>query len=110
MHRFDWLEPRSLDEVHAALHEHGDDARLMAGGTALMLLMRQGLVQPGVIVSLAHLPGLDQVEALNGGVRIGALCTHRWVETHPLVRERFPALRETLGHVATIRIRNMGTL
>jgi carbon-monoxide dehydrogenase medium subunit len=127
MHRFDWLEPRSLEEVHAALREHGDDAKLMAGGSALMLLMRQGLVQPSVIVSLRHVPGLDQIEAVSpvsggatrdtasvaggvGGVRIGALCTHRRVETHPLVRERFPALHETLERVATIRIRNMATL
>jgi carbon-monoxide dehydrogenase medium subunit len=119
MHRFDWLEPRSLEEVHAALREHGDDAKLMAGGSALMLLMRQGLVQPSVIVSLRHVPGLDQIEAVPpvsggnggvGGVRIGALCTHRRVETHPLVRERFPALHETLERVATIRIRNMATL
>ena len=110
MHRFDWLEPRSLDEVHAALREHGDDAKLMAGGTALMLLMRQGLVQPAVIVSLQRVPGLDSIEAQNGTVRIGALCTHRRVETHPLVRERHPALRETLKRVATIRIRNMGTI
>jgi aerobic carbon-monoxide dehydrogenase medium subunit len=115
MHRFDWLEPRSLDEVHAALREHGDDARLMAGGTALMLLMRQGLVQPGVIVSLRYVPGLDAIEPLadgngHGGVRIGALATHRRVETHPLVRERFPALHETLERVATIRIRNVATL
>jgi carbon-monoxide dehydrogenase medium subunit len=110
MHRFDWLEPRSLDEVHAALREHGDDARLMAGGTALMLLMRQGLVQPAVIVSLQRVPGLDTVEAQNGTLRIGALCTHRRVETHALVRERHPALHETLERVATIRIRNMGTI
>jgi carbon-monoxide dehydrogenase medium subunit len=110
MHRFDWLEPRSLDEVHAALREHGDDAKLIAGGTALMLLMRQGLVQPAVLVSLQHVPALDQIEEHDGGVRIGARCTHRRVETHPLVRERLPALHETLERVATIRIRNMGTL
>ena len=116
MHRFDWLEPRSLEEAHAALQEHGDDAKVMAGGTALMLLMRQGLVQPAVIVSLRHVPGLEGIEAVaggngaGGGVRIGALCTHRRVETHPLVHEQFPALHETLERVATIRIRNMATL
>src|SRR5579884_222080 len=108
--RFDFLEPTSLAEVHAALREYGDDARLMAGGTALVLLMRQRLVQPRVIVSLRHVPGLDAIEPLDGGVRIGALATHRRVELHPLVRERFPALAETLQRVATIRIRNMGTL
>jgi carbon-monoxide dehydrogenase medium subunit len=108
--RFDFLEPTSLEEVHAALREYGDDARLMAGGTALVLLMRQRLVQPRVVVSLRHVPGLDAIEPLDGGLRIGALATHRRVELHPLVRERFPALAETLQRVATIRIRNMGTL
>ena len=110
MHRFDFLEPRSLEEVHAALAEHGDDAKIMAGGTALMLFMRQGLLQPGVLVSLQRVPGLDQIEARDGGLRIGTLCTHRRAELHPLVRERFPALAETLERVATIRIRNMGTV
>ncbi|MBX5489726.1 MAG: xanthine dehydrogenase family protein subunit M [Chloroflexi bacterium] len=110
LHKFDFAEPRSLEEVHALLGEHGDDAKLMAGGTALMLFMRQKLVQPAVIVSLRHVPGLHTVEALDGGVRIGALVTHRRAELDPLVQQRFPALRDTLRHVATIRIRNMGTL
>ena len=66
MHRFDWLEPRSLDEVHAALREHGDDARLMAGGTALMLLMRQGLVQPAVRVHHGTHEADDLVAVLLG--------------------------------------------
>ncbi len=110
LHRFDFLEPTSLDEAQAALAEHGDDAKIMAGGTALILFMRQRLVQPAVIVSLRQVPGLDQVEAVDGGLRIGALCTHRKAELNPLVRERFPALEETLERVATIRIRNMGTV
>ncbi len=58
MHKFDFVEPTSLEMVHAALAEHGDDAKIMAGGTALMLFMRQGLVQPQVIVSLRQVPGL----------------------------------------------------
>jgi aerobic carbon-monoxide dehydrogenase medium subunit len=110
MHRFDFLEPTSLDEAQAALREHGDDAKIMAGGTALILFMRQRLLQPAVIVSLRQVPGLDQVEAVDGGIRIGTLVTHRRAEIHPLVRERFPALEETLERVATIRIRNMGTV
>jgi carbon-monoxide dehydrogenase medium subunit len=110
LHRFDFLEPTSLDEAQAALTEHGDDAKIMAGGTALILFMRQRLVQPAVIVSLRQVPGLDQVEAVDGGLRIGTLCTHRRTELNPLVRERFPSLEETLERVATIRIRNMGTV
>jgi len=110
MHRFDFLEPTSLEEAYAALSEHGDDAKIMAGGTALILFMRQRLLQPAVIVSLRQVPGLDEVQAVDGGIRIGTLVTHRRAELHPLVRERFPALEETLERVATIRIRNMGTV
>lgn len=110
MHRFDFLEPTSLEEAQAALAEHGDDAKIMAGGTALILFMRQRLLQPAVIVSLRQVPGLDEVQAVDGGIRIGTLVTHRRAEIHPLVRERFPALEETLERVATIRIRNMGTV
>src|SRR5829696_5714845 len=108
--RFDWKEPRSLDEVHALLGEYGDDAKIMAGGTALILFMRQRLLQPAVIVSLRQVPGLNEVQAVDGGIRIGTLVTHRRAELHPLVRERFPSLEETLERVATIRIRNMGTV
>ena len=96
LHRFGFVEPTSLEEVHAALQEHGDDAKLMAGGTAVMLFMRQRLVQPEVIVSLRRVPGLGRVEALDGGLRIGARCTHRRAEIHPLMRARFPSLAETL--------------
>ncbi|HLI27440.1 MAG TPA: xanthine dehydrogenase family protein subunit M [Chloroflexota bacterium] len=110
LHTFDYLEPRSLEEVHALLGQYGDDAKLMAGGTALMLFMRQKLVQPAVLVSLRHVAGLHTIEPLDGGLCIGALVTHRRAELDPLVQQRFPALREMLRHVATIRIRNMGTL
>jgi carbon-monoxide dehydrogenase medium subunit len=112
MHRFDFAAPSSLQEVFALLEQHGDDARLVAGGTALVIMMKQGLLRPELLVSLARVPGLSGIEPLapDGGLRIGALATHYDVETSPLVRERCPVLSETLHHVATVRIRNVGTL
>jgi len=67
-------------------------------------------VSPGYLVSLREIPGLGRIEVANGGVRIGALVTHREVETSPLVRERIPVLAETFRRVASVRIRHMATV
>jgi carbon-monoxide dehydrogenase medium subunit len=107
---FEFRSPASLQEALGLLREHGDDAKLIAGGTALVILMKQRLVRPAVLVSLQRVAELRGVEAYDGGVRIGALTTHREAENAPLVRDRLPVLAETLRHVATVRIRNVGTL
>jgi len=110
MRAFEYAAPRTLDEALAVLREHGDEARVIAGGTAMVTMMRQRLVSPGYLVSLRDIRGLDRIEADNGGIRIGALATHRDVETSPLVRERLPVLAETFRRVASVRIRNMATV
>jgi carbon-monoxide dehydrogenase medium subunit len=107
---FDYRAPRTLEEALAILREHGDEARLIAGGTALVTMMRQRLVRPSCLVSLREVQGLDRIEATNGAVRLGAMVTHRAAEISPLVRERLPVLSETFQRVATIRIRHMATL
>jgi aerobic carbon-monoxide dehydrogenase medium subunit len=109
MNAFDYRAPRSLDEALAVLGEYGEDARVVAGGTALVTMMRQRLVQPRCLVSLRDVPGLERIE-VNGGLRLGALVTHREAEISPLVRERLPVLAETFRRVATIRIRHMATI
>lgn len=110
MNAFDYRAPRSLDEALALLGEHGTDARVVAGGTALVTMMRQRLVRPDYVVSLREIQGLDRIEATNGAVRLGALVTHREAELSPLIRERLPVLAETFGRVGTIRIRHMATV
>jgi carbon-monoxide dehydrogenase medium subunit len=109
MNAFDYRSPRSLDEALAILGEYGEDARVVAGGTALVTMMRQRLVQPRCLVSLRDVQGLGRIEA-NGGLRLGALVTHRDAEVSPLVRERIPVLAETFRRVATVRIRHMATI
>jgi carbon-monoxide dehydrogenase medium subunit len=107
---FEFLQPSSLDEALSLVDQHGDDGKVIAGGTALVILMKQRLVRPTALISLAKLQELRGVERRNGGIRIGALTTHREAETNGLVRETLPMLAETLHHVATVRIRNVGTL
>ena len=110
MNAFDYRAPRVLDEVLTVLQEYGDEARVIAGGTALVTMMRQRLVQPGCLVSLRDVPGLGRIEATNGAIRLGALVTHREAETSPLIQERLPVLADTFRRVGTIRIRHMATV
>lgn len=107
---FDYRAPDTLAEVCTTLDQYGDDARLIAGGTALILLLKQRLVQPAVLVSLKRLGDLSTVDHADGHLRIGATATHRQIENNPHVRAHLPALAETLRRVATPRVRNQATL
>ena len=107
---FEYRTPKNLKEVHATLKEFGGDAKLIAGGTALVIMMKQRLVRPTCLVSLSSVRGLNGIEVKDGGLSIGGLATHRAVESSSLVRRRLPMLAETFHHVATIRVRNMATV
>jgi aerobic carbon-monoxide dehydrogenase medium subunit len=107
---FEYRTAKNLKEVHAALQEFGPDAKLIAGGTALVIMMKQRLVRPSCVISLRDLRGLNGIEVKDGGLSIGGLATHRAVESSSLVRRRLPVLAETYHHVATIRVRNMATV
>jgi carbon-monoxide dehydrogenase medium subunit len=106
---FDYREPATLAEAIALLGEHGGDARLLAGGTAMAIMLRSRLLRPRLLVSLAAIPGLAGVHA-NGDLRIGAMTSHRAIERSPVVRAAAPLLAEACGRVGSPAIRNMGTL
>ncbi len=107
---FEYRTPKNLKEVHASLREFGTDAKLISGGTALVIMMKQRLVRPSCLVSLRSVRGLNGIEVKDGGLSIGGLATHREVETSSLVRRRLPVLSETYHHVATIRVRNTASV
>lgn len=110
MNPFAYHTPETQEEVLTLLHAHGDEAKLMAGGTALVIMMKQRLVMPETLISLHRLRGLDDVREVNGDLHLSALLTHRAAETSSLVRARLPVLADTYRHVATIRIRNVATV
>jgi len=110
MNPFAYHTPETPEEVLTLLHEHGDEAKLMAGGTALVIMMKQRLVLPETLISLHRLRGLDAVQEVNGALHLGALLTHRAAENTPLLHARLPVLAETYRHVATVRIRNVATV
>jgi carbon-monoxide dehydrogenase medium subunit len=111
MRDFEFLEPRTVREASAMLATHGEDARVMAGGTALVLAMRQRLLNPSHLVWLGGVPGLNAIDVDGGGtLRIGALALHHDIETHPVVRARFPVLSTMAARVANAQIRNAATV
>lgn len=108
---FEFHRAASLDEALDLLDQYGDDAHLMAGGTSVMLLYGQGLIQPGHMVGIRSLPGLSAITRdADGWLHIGALATHRQVETSVEVSTHARALAECFGRIATIRIRNQATV
>jgi len=111
MIRFDYQEPTSLKKAFALLEKYGDDARVIAGGTSLIIMMRQRLLMPKVVISLARIPKFDRITFnARDGLRIGAGARHRDIELSAAVKRRYPLLHETFRKVAQPRIRNMGTL
>jgi len=106
---FTYLEPSSLDEALALLARHGGEAKLIAGGTGLVNLMKQRLVRPDFVIGLRALTALAGITE-NGGLRIGALTTLRTIEASVAVGRAAPLLAATCRHVATVRVRTMATL
>lgn len=106
---FELHTPGTLAEALDLLERFGEDARPIAGGTALLLLMQQRLARPGHLVSLGRISELGRLETQDGQLRIGAGVTHRRIETDAEVRRDWPLLAETYRRVATVRIRNMAT-
>jgi carbon-monoxide dehydrogenase medium subunit len=111
MIKFDYHEPADLQETVALLGQHGDAARLIAGGTSLIIWMRQRLLMPRLVISLARIPGFDTISFdSRDGLRIGAGARHREIELSPVVKQHYPLLHETFRKVAQPRIRNMATI
>ncbi len=105
------LEPRSVEETVSLLSEHADEAKIIAGGTALVLMLKNRLISPGYLVSLGRVDGLNYIRHEPGtGLRIGALTTIREAELSPVVRQHHPVLAETFGKVANVRVRNAATV
>jgi carbon-monoxide dehydrogenase medium subunit len=103
---FELLRPATLGEALA--HLDAEDTRALSGGTALMLMMKAGVLRPQRLVSLARLR-LDTVEA-NGALRIGAMTTLRSLETSEVVRNGWPVITRTLRTLSNVRVRNVATV
>ncbi len=108
--KFDLLEPATIGEATALLSARAD-ARILAGGQSLLLMIRSGLVRPATLVSLNAVGGLAEITAgPTDGLSIGALATHANILASPLVRERAPLLAMAVERIGSTPVRNFGTL
>ncbi len=111
MARFDYLEPHTLGEAHSMLQEHGGQARIVAGCTDFLVRWRTGFWKPEFVVTLQHVPGLDQIAFdPSGGLRLGAMATIQDLEQHPDVRRHYPALATGATSFAGVQVRNLATV
>ncbi len=109
MRTFAYHRPESLEEACGLLARLGRAARPMAGGTALTILLKEGLLDADQIVSLERVP-LAGVSWSAPVLTVGAMVTHQALVDHPVVRTRVPVLAEVLAQVASRRIRNVATI
>lgn len=105
------LDPTSLEEASDQLAKGGEGIKVVGGGVALSILMKQRIFQPTRLVSIRRIPDFDAVRHEAGkGLIIGAGALHRTLETSPVVEKHCPLLSEVMSQVANVRIRCMGTL
>ncbi|HEY9476254.1 MAG TPA: xanthine dehydrogenase family protein subunit M [Mycobacteriales bacterium] len=107
---FDYVRAGSVDEALALLTEHGEDAKLLAGGHSLLPMMKLRLASPGVLVDVGRLTELSYVRVEGDQVAVGALTRHRDVESSPVLRAEVPLLAHAASLVGDPQIRRRGTL
>jgi len=107
---FAFHAPTSLKEAADLLAQYDGEGKIMSGGTALMLLLKQSLVQPDHLISLHRVPEARGIEVKDGVLHIGGLVTQREAEQSAVVREATPLLANAYSRVATVRIRNAATV
>lgn len=111
MHEFEFIEPDSVEQACQLLRNFGEESRIIAGGTALLLGMRQRMLSPSHLISLGKLDELRQIEFEEGqGLIIGALARHADIARSPVIQKHFPMLSAMASRVANPQVRNAGTL
>jgi carbon-monoxide dehydrogenase medium subunit len=110
MAKFKYFEPADLAEALSLLKNHGDEARVLAGGQSLLILLRQGLVHPGVLISLHRIAALGEISFGERDVALGAMATQRQISSDDRIRSLLCALAEAASRVGSIHVQNLGTV
>jgi carbon-monoxide dehydrogenase medium subunit len=108
--QFDYVRPADLDQALAILREREGEAKLLSGGYSLIPLIKLRLAQPGVLVDMRDLTGLDGIVESDDHLAIGAKATHRQIHEHPIIQDRYPAVVELTGGIGDPQVRNWGTI
>jgi len=108
---FEYLAAKSVQKACSLLAKHKDEAKVLAGGQSLITLMKERMISPTYVIDIKGISGLDYVKFdRKQGLRIGALTTHRTIETSAVIKREFPVLAEMEKGVHGIQMRNWGTI
>ncbi|HEY9565263.1 MAG TPA: FAD binding domain-containing protein, partial [Nocardioides sp.] len=107
--QFDYLAPATLEEALAALAEHGDEAKIIAGGQSLLPVLRMRLNAPEWVIDLGRIESLRGVRDDGDALVVGAMTTHADVRTDPLIAEHANLIQRAVEHLADAQIRHRGT-
>lgn len=111
IHDFNYLRPGTIKEAFAMLKEHQDDCKVICGGQSLLIIMRQGLVTPEFIIDIKGLSELDYITYDDAtGLKFGATTTHREIEFSSIIGQKYPVLKHMEEKLASIQVRNWGTI
>ena len=110
MNKFEYLMPHSIDEAISLYVSHGERAKYIAGGTDVIVKIKEEKINPQYLVSLRRLPELDHIDYKEGELRIGALVTHRMLELSSIIRKEFPIIIDAVTHIGSVQVRNVATI
>jgi carbon-monoxide dehydrogenase medium subunit len=108
--QFDYARPGDLDETLQILKDREGEAKLLSGGYSLIPLIKLRLAQPGLLVDLKDVTGLDGIVETDDELRIGARATHRQIHEHTIVADHYPALQDVTATIGDPQVRNWGTI
>jgi 2-furoyl-CoA dehydrogenase FAD binding subunit len=107
---FDYVRPDSIDEAVAILAEHGDDARVLAGGQTLLAMLNLRVVEPAVLIDITRIPELGAIREVDGKIEVGAAVTQNALLAWPELALKLPLLAAALPFVGHFQTRNKGTV
>jgi carbon-monoxide dehydrogenase medium subunit len=111
MKDFEYFAPKTVEESLSLLSQYKGEAKIIAGGQSMLVVMRQGLLAPEYVVDIKGISSLDYMSYdAREGLKIGALTTHRAIEKSPVIQKHFKVLSEMEKNLATIQTRNWGTI
>jgi aerobic carbon-monoxide dehydrogenase medium subunit len=107
---FDYFAPQTVEEALSLLAEHGDDAKILAGGQSLVPMMKLRIASPRYLIDVNRIGGLGGLRLEGDRLVIGALCRHAEIARSALVRERLPLMTDAAHQTADVQVRNRGTV
>jgi carbon-monoxide dehydrogenase medium subunit len=112
MHKFTYVAPRTLNEAISMYESRNGRAKYIAGGTDVLVKMKEGKLAPDCLISLKHIIAQDRpfLNTESGELYIGAFMTHRSIERSPLVQHRYPILHDAVKNIGSVQIRNVATI